>query len=132
MIIRESQGKTNSTKEMIIELALISNLRESEIGRMAKCSRCNVAQILKRYGIKSMKVEEYKSARSDIIAGYEMKILDHITDSKLKNSTLSHLTTSMKTLYEIERLETNKSTSNVAVNAQLPESLQAVIDRIGS
>jgi hypothetical protein len=132
MIIRESQGKTNSKKEMILELALNSNLPQSEIARMAKCSRCNVAQILKRYGIKSKKVEEYKSARSEIIAGYEMKILDHITDSKLKNATLSHLTTSMKTLYEIERLETNKSTSNVAVNAQLPESLQAVIDRIGS
>ncbi len=126
MLPRVKKGQTSK----IIELAENSSLNQNEISKIVGVSRQAVGGCLKRYKIKLQKVDAYRSNRPTILAGFQEKILANLTDDKIADSSVSQAVTSLKTLYEIERLETNKSTSNVAINGVLPEALQSVMDRI--
>jgi hypothetical protein len=97
------------------------DLTTREIGAIANCSHVNVVETLKRYGINKQDVDNYKTHRADIIAGLQHRLLKSVTDEDIKKAPLGSRILAAAQLYDKERLETGKTTGNLAmITFQMP------------
>lgn len=87
-----------------------ANLSNAAIARQLKCHPSSIYQRLQH--IENTK--KYVKHRSLIFASLQTKILQYVTDAKLRKAPLDRLIWSLAVLYDKERLESDKSTSNIA------------------
>lgn len=105
--------------EKILELKA-KKLTQNEIAKVLGCARSNISQRLSE--IEGL--PEWKRSRADILALKQREILQYMTPNKLKDAQLGSLSLAFCQLYDKERIETGKSTQNVAylnVNPELAE-----------
>ena len=101
----------------IIKLKLRNKeLTTREIGKLTGTSHENVIQTLQRYKIDTKQLTGFKKTRADIMAGIQDNILSTINDDIINKSSLKDRIISASILYDKERLETGKSTQNIAMS----------------
>jgi predicted transcriptional regulator len=103
-----------------IPLSKVLDLKErglshTEIAKVLGCDRSNVSNRLKAYGATFERIEGHKKHRADILTHIQSKLLDGITPDKIKESSATQLITGMAILYDKERLERGKSSTNLSV-----------------
>lgn len=105
---------TPATVEMV-ELKLRNpSMTTREIGKVVGRSHTSVYRALKRYGISTGRVRDYKNNRSKILAGYQERILRSIDEESLEKASLKDKIVSMSILYDKEALEEGRATANVS------------------
>ncbi len=101
------------------------DLNTVEIGVLADCNHSTVVRTLARYGINLNDLQEYKSKRADIFAGLQHRLLASCTDEDIKKAPMGSRVLAAAQLYDKERLELDKSTSNVGVLVDVIKRIQA-------
>ena len=91
--------------EAIIELKE-KNLSHSEIAKLLGCCPSNISQRMKDIDYTT----HFVNARPKVLAYWQMKIFNSITDADLKKANLRDKIISAGVLYDKERLESGKST----------------------
>ena len=86
-----------------------------EIATLTNCDHSNVVRVLQRYGIVAKEVKEFKDHRAEVLAGLQHKLIQSITADDIKKAPLGSRILAAAQLYDKERLETGKSTGNLAV-----------------
>ena len=79
---------------------------------------------LARYGIEKGQVEEYKAHRADVFAGIQHRLLASCTDEDIKKAPMGSRVLAAAQLYDKERLELDKSTSNIGVLVDVIKRIQ--------
>lgn len=121
---KRGKGHKLDVTEKILEIKNeYPDLKHNEIAKMTGCTRQNVTQTLQRYGIKPSNVNRYRKFRADILAGIQEQILHSISKEDLNKASLKDKTISMSILFDKERLEQGKSTTNIAL-AKLVEKVE--------
>ena len=87
-------------------------LSMSDVARIVGCSKPNIVQRLNRMNAELVQVDHYKSNRADFLALKQMRMLNQITEPKLKDASAYQLAGMFGILYDKERLERGQSTSN--------------------
>ena len=137
-----AQETQPSTVKKGIPLDLIidyieAGLHNTEIAKLVDCSHQNISARLQTAGIKPHYLAKFKNHRADVLAAYQMKILNSLQAEDYKKASLVQKTTAFGTLYDKERLERGQSTENIAyadmvrVNAQIEEKLQTMREKLG-
>lgn len=117
--------------ELIIKTAQDHpDLTTREIGAIADCSHVNVITTLKRYGINHNNLQRYKTNRADILAGLQERLLSSITLEDIQKAPLGSRVLAACQIYDKERLELNKSTSNSAIIHDSVERINQLRDKI--
>ncbi len=91
--------------ESIIELRQ-KNLSPQQIATLLGCTRSSIVQRLKSIEISN----HYVKNRAHVLAWYQSKIIQSITDADLQKANLRDKIISASILYDKERLETGQST----------------------
>ena len=99
------------------------NLTYQQIGDMVGCSKVNVIQRLRPYKDEIESLPTFKKSRGDIFALVQSKLLNSVTEDDIKGASLLQKMSAFGILYDKERLETNQSTENVGVLANVVEGL---------
>lgn len=123
---RRQMPKKGSKTEAILTLATTTPARPIEIAESVNCSRAAVTLALQRYGIEPNTVESYKKNRAEIFAGLQAKILSTVSMDDIKDASLLQRATAAGILYDKERLETGRSTGNIAILIAQIEELQGL------
>jgi len=96
-------------------------LNKNEIAAVAGCDHAHVVRTLQTYGIVKEEVDNYISNRAAIFAGIQHRLISSLTDADIKKTPLGSRVLAVAQLYDKERLETGKTTSNLAiVQFQMP------------
>lgn len=90
------------------------NLSHAAIGKLVGCSAPNVTRRLAAYKGDLERLDNHKKHGADILTLKSMKILDHITDDKLKDASAYQLTGMYGIIHQNERLKRDQSTANIA------------------
>lgn len=108
--------RKGTAREAIVKLKTSNpTLSERQVAELAGCSKTSVHLALERYGIKSERIDDYKSNRADIFAGLQDRIISKLTDAALEKTPAIQLVTAASILYDKERLERGQSTDNQSV-----------------
>ncbi|MDD4874059.1 MAG: hypothetical protein PHE15_03695 [Dehalococcoidales bacterium] len=92
-----------------------------EIATLTNCDHSNVVRVLQRYGIVAQEVNEFKDHRAEVLAGLQHRLIQSITSEDIKKAPLGSRILAAAQLYDKERLETGKSTGNLAmITFQMP------------
>jgi hypothetical protein len=91
------------------------NLTHAEIGELLGCDASNVTKRLAPYRDDLNRLANHKKHDADILTLKGMRILDHITDEKLKEASAYQLTGMYGIIHQNERLKRDKSTQNIGV-----------------
>ncbi|OPZ44105.1 MAG: hypothetical protein BWY95_02144 [Bacteroidetes bacterium ADurb.BinA104] len=92
-----------------------------EIATLTNCDHSNVVRVLQRYGIVAKEVKEFKDHRAEVLAGLQHKLIQSITADDIKKAPLGSRILAAAQLYDKERLETGKTTGNLAmITFQMP------------
>lgn len=98
-------------KEKAIELKMQGNTY-AEIAKIQDCTPQAVHQAISNI-LPTLETEEYKRKRHDIFAELQRKLLFSIVDDDITKTPAIQRITGAAILYDKERLETGKSSSNV-------------------
>ena len=109
--------------ESILELAE-KGLSHAQIAKMLDCDRSNISRRLSDHQIAIQGLKYHKKNRADIIALKGKKILENITDDKIKKMSGDRLVWSYGVLYDKERTELDKSNFNVANIHQITVNIE--------
>jgi len=127
----ELQQKIISTKQAH------PSLNKNQIAAVAGCDHAHVHRTLKAYGIIKEKVDSYISNRAMILAGVQHRLLSSITSADIKKTPVGSRILAAAQLYDKERLETGKTTGNLAVVQfqmpppdPVPDELKAVNGKV--
>ena len=96
-------------------------LSHSQIATILGCDKSNITNRLKKYRPTLDKIQGHKKHRADILTHIQSRLLDSVTDEKINDCTVPQLTVAYGILYDKERLERGKSSTNLSV-AGLVES----------
>ena len=91
------------------------SLTTREIAAICDTGHSHVVQTLQRYGVNQQEVEDYRTHRSDVLAGLQHRLIKSVTDDDIKKAPLGSRVLAAAQLYDKERLETGKTTGNLAV-----------------
>ena len=105
--------------EKALRYRLHNNMSYEEIGDLMGVCKQSVHKRLQPYLHDIEDIPTLKKYKSDIIHAKQLKILTELTDEKLKESTAYQLTGMFGILYDKARLEDDKSTQNVDINARV-------------
>lgn len=131
-ITKTTKRKPRTPKtELIIKTAQEHpDLTTRQIGAIADCSHVNVITTLKRYGIDHNQLAAYKSNRADIFAGLQHRLISSITDEDLQKAPMGSRILAACQIYDKERIETGKSTNNIAVLHDTVSKVKEMQDKI--
>lgn len=101
------------------------NLSTAEIAKIVGCSSANVARRLRAIAATA----DFSANRADVLAFQQKRMLDNITDEKLKKAPVDRLVWSFGALYDKERLEAGKSSINVSY-ADLLRLRESLVEEI--
>jgi predicted DNA-binding protein YlxM (UPF0122 family) len=100
--------------ESIIEY-MSKGLNLGEVAKLCNCSKQNIQQRLKAVAFDKTDLENFKKRRVDVFAFIQSKLLNSIDLEELKKMPVYQRVVSASILYDKERLESGKSTSNINV-----------------
>jgi len=100
--------------ESIIEY-MGKGLNLGEVAKICNCSKQNIQQRLKAVAFDKTDLENFKKRRVDMFAFIQSKLLNSIDLEELKKMPVYQRVVSASILYDKERLESGKSTSNINV-----------------
>lgn len=103
-----------------------------EIGAIADCNHVTVLTTLRRYGIDSNHLKEWKNNKADILSGLQHKLLVSITDEDIKKAPLGSRVLAAAQLFDKERIETGKSVSNIQMIHSSIADIKAMEEKINS
>jgi hypothetical protein len=110
-----------------------------EIATLTNCDHSNVVRVLQRYGIVAQEVNEFKDHRAEVLAGLQHRLIQSITSEDIKKAPLGSRILAAAQLYDKERLEVGKTTSNIAqvifqmpAPAPVPDHLKMIIEEKNS
>jgi len=106
----------DATRDIVRLKVANPDLTHAEIGKIVGRDRSVVTRCLQRYNIEKERVSSYRKLRETILAGLQDKILSNITEENIADAGLKEKVLSASILYDKERLETNKSTQNIALS----------------
>jgi predicted DNA-binding protein YlxM (UPF0122 family) len=93
-------------------------LSYAEIGNLAGVSKQAVHQRLALYRDAVENLPAFKEHRADLFAVQQSRLLNSLTDKDIKSMAPASRVVSAGILYDKERLESNKSTSNQAITCR--------------
>ncbi len=102
----------NIPMENMLDLAG-KGLSHSQIAKILGCSRSNVTARLRKYRSHLQGLKYYRQNRGDVFAIMEKRFLGSITDQDIKEMPTHQRVTVAEKLYNMGRLETGKSTTNL-------------------
>jgi predicted DNA-binding protein YlxM (UPF0122 family) len=98
-----------------IQLRVENGLSYQEIADYFNVNRASVHAALKKVGLTGERdTKVFIERRADILAATQQRVLEHLTEERLKKASVSELNMLFGTLYDKERLERGKSTQNHA------------------
>ena len=113
------------TIDKIVELKITNpNLTQEQASQILNCSKANIIDHLARHNISWRAIKDnlnkYKNNRADILALKGQMLIDNLSYERIKELNVKDSVWSYAVLYDKERLERDKSTSNVGM-AELVE-----------
>lgn len=78
--------------------------------------------------LKITRHKKYHEHKAEIFRYYQHLILSYITEDKLKKANIDQLTRAFGIMYDKERLETGKSTQNIAGLTAIVEKIEKMDD----
>lgn len=120
--ISKPTTKTTAKQQHIIEVKTQNpTLTVRQIAKICDTGHSHVVQTLQRYNISQAEVEDFKANRADILAGLQHRLIKSVTEEDIKKAPLGSRVLAAAQLYDKERLEVGKTTSNIAqVIFQMP------------
>jgi hypothetical protein len=97
---------------------------QADIAKTLDIDHSHVSHTLARYGIDYNRLDQFRKQRAEIFQGLQDKILSSVTDVDIKDASILQRVTAAGILYDKERLETGKSSANVAVLISQIEAMQ--------
>jgi hypothetical protein len=101
-------------------------LTTREIAAIAETGHSHVIDTLRRYGIDTTHLDQYKRHRADIFAGLQHRMLISVTNDDIQKTPAIQRITGAAILYDKERLERGQSTVNLAQLVAHVEDLQRI------
>ena len=92
------------------------NMSLSEIGQIVGRHKSNVMRCLREHEIDTKRVDSFRRMRADLLSSAQSEMLDNINPEKMEKASLKDLSIAFSILYDKERLETGKSTQNLALS----------------
>ena len=127
----------NKSIDDVIPISRIIELRKrgnsyKEIGKILGCTKQNVELRLRPFKAEIEALQSFKEQRADVLAVYQQKLLNSLTDSNIKRMPPGTRLTGFGILYDKERLERGQSTDNIAVEALIEDlhNTQEQLDKI--
>ena len=115
-LITKPTTKPTPKQQRILNVAAEHpELSTREIAKIADTDHTHVSKTLQRYQVDAGNVADYKSGRADILAGIQHRLLSSITDEDIKKAPIGTRILATAQLYDKERLERGKSTSNHSI-----------------
>ncbi|GAG36713.1 unnamed protein product [marine sediment metagenome] len=114
--------------EDIVELIGNKGLTYEEAGKILGIAKQSVWERCKKYGIEREGLKKYKKARAEIFALTGKNLFD-LTQDDIKGMNTYQRIVAGGILYDKERLERDKSTSNVSY-ADVTKSIQVIEEEI--
>lgn len=97
------------------------SLNKNEIASIAGCDHAHVIRTLQNYGLIKDDVDDFVNNRAAVFAGMQHRLLKSITDADIQKTPVGSRILATAQLYDKERLEVGKTTSNIAqVIFQMP------------
>jgi len=96
-------------------------LKNSEIARATNTTPSNIHQLLKRYNIKLKRVENFKKVEDILQNGVKQKVIEKLAKSKASPDTATdfkNLAIAYEKIYHCNRLQEEKSTTNLAIKIE--------------
>lgn len=117
--------------ELILDYTQNKGLDYTQTAKLLGCTKGNVSERLSTIGLGVGNLNKYKSNRADVLASYQLLFLNSIRPDQLKRASLSQLVMAFGIMFDKERLERDKSTSNVAYAdmSKAADVASAAIDR---
>jgi hypothetical protein len=114
--------KPTELQQKIIEIKQSHpSLNKNEIAAVAGCDHAHVVRTLQTYGLIKDDVDSFVKNRAAIFAGMQHRLISSITSEDIKKAPLGSRILAAAQLYDKERLETGKSTGNLAmITFQMP------------
>lgn len=124
--IEPEKQKTKQQKLKYIPLQRIKELKlkglnDIEIAKILGCHHTNIWKRKKRIKYTAEEIAEAKKRLGDMFMADILKYREHITEEKLKKASALDLSKMISHRYNEFRLETGKSTENVAIDAIIQE-----------
>ena len=127
----------NKSIDDVIPISRIIELRKrgnsyKEIGKILGCTKQNVELRLRPFKAEIEALQSFKEQRADVLAVYQQKLLNSLTDSDIKRMPPGSRLTGFGILYDKERLERGQSTDNIAVEALIEDlhNTQEQLDKV--
>ena len=86
----------------------------AQIGKLMNCTRQAAHKAFQGIATEFRGVEKFKDIRADLFAMFQKKLLYSLTSKDIKSMAAGSRITAAAILYDKERLERDKSTSNVS------------------
>lgn len=99
----------------VVLAEVLAGKSNAEIAEKLGVKPDSVGWFLRKNRISRQNLEVFKQLRADILTHKQYRILDHMTEKKLKDTSIRDLSVSMSALSNMERLERGQSTSNVSI-----------------
>jgi len=118
--------------EVILYYKVEKRLSDREIGKMLGCTERNVSARLRKAEFYVESDPAYQKARPLILRMHQRRLLEGLTDDKIRSMRGGEITKSHKDLHEAERLEEGKSTANIsyADTVKMREAKEAERDEL--
>ena len=106
----------NIDRDELFKLRVSKELAVPDIAKLLRIGQTTVYDYLKKWEIPSPSaLKAFKKTRSDQLADNQRRIQAKVTDKKLTDSNLNQLVMAQAKYYDMERLENDLSTANLAV-----------------
>jgi len=121
MTTQDNTPRSENVAKMIKLRQEHPDLSLQQIGDLTGVNRATVYRALKRYNINTRRTNDFIRQRAVILADIQDRLLESIDTESINKSSLRDRVTAAAILYDKERLETGKSTQNVALSKIVEE-----------
>ena len=112
---RPPKGESIKIRQQIIDLGKnTKNLPMREIAETVGVSINTVSDVLAKYGINKVELDQWVDSRNAIVKSKQKIVLDALTQEKANKATFKDLAVAYGILLDKDRLESGESTSNIA------------------
>ena len=109
----------------IIECIEVKGMSIQQAADHLECSKQNISNRLKAIGIKPGGIKQFKENRAELLAYYQLQLLQSLTPDEIKKIPPGSRATTFGILYDKERLERGESTQNIAY-ADMSKDLETI------
>lgn len=128
---RPRQAKVTPKQNAIITLKNQNPaLSDNKIATLAGTDPSYTIEVLKRYGLSSTCINDFKKNRAEILAGLQHRLISSITQDDIQKAPVGSRILAACQIYDKERLELGKTTNNTAVIHDTVARIKEMRDKI--